>query len=568
MTTETPKPQQSINESIKTNSNFLRGTIAKGLQDKVTGALCEDDQQLIKFHGIYQQDNRDIRAERRQQKLEPAYSFMIRARVPGGVFHTKHWLLFDKLASQYGEENFRLTTRQAFQLHGVIKSNLKKTIQEINQALLDTLAACGDVNRNVMCSIAPHLGNVFHEIVQKAEDISAHLTPRTSAYHEIWLDGKPLSQTTETVEPIYGKTYLPRKFKIGIAIPPYNDIDVYSQDIGFIAIINNGKLIAFNVAIGGGMGTTHGDNTTYPRVGTTIGACAPENIVDVAEKIVSIQRDFGNRSNRKRARFKYTIDDHGIDTIKAELETRLGYILKPAQPVNFKSSGDDYGWKKDQNDKHHITLFIPQGRIVDEANLNIRSALKEIAQIHNDEMILTPNQNLVISNVSETNKTKINAILKQHFILSGSPITPTRQRAIACVALPTCALAMAEAERYLPNFVEKFDALLNRNHLKNEEISLRITGCPNGCARPFLAEIALVGKAPGTYNCYIGGGFYGQRLNKLYLESASESQILKKLDVIIKDYAKNRVPNEKFGDFSIRAGYISEVTEGRFFHEN
>ncbi len=567
MANDTPELELSANEGIKTKSNYLRGTIAEGLLDNVTGAISEDDQQLIKFHGIYQQDNRDIRAERRQQKLEPAYSFMIRARVPGGVFDTKHWLLFDELSSKYGEENFRLTTRQAFQLHGVIKSNLKQTIKEINQSLLDTLAACGDVNRNVMCSIAPHLGPVFHEVVKAADDISAHLTPQTSAYHEIWLDGKQLNPEPP-IEPIYGQTYLPRKFKIGIAIPPYNDIDVYSQDIGFIAIIKDGKLTAFDIAVGGGMGTTHGEEATYPRAGTVIGACLPEQIVDIAEKIVTIQRDFGNRSNRKRARFKYTIDDNGIDWFIAELNNRLGYNISPAHNVTFNSSGDEYGWKTGTDGKHHITLFIPQGRVVDDGDLKIRTVLKEIAEIHSGEMILTPNQNLTISQINDDNRIKIEHILKKYDILSASKLTPTRQRAIACVALPTCALAMAEAERYLPDFVEKFDHLLAKHDVANEEISLRITGCPNGCARPFLAEIALIGKAPGLYNCYLGGGFFGQRLNKLYMESANESQILGKLEIIIKDFAQNKQPNEKFGDFSIRSGYIKKVTEGKFFHEN
>ncbi|MFT6835043.1 MAG: sulfite reductase (NADPH) hemoprotein beta-component [Francisellaceae bacterium] len=557
----------SVNEGIKTKSNYLRGTIANGLLDNVTGAICADDQQLIKFHGIYQQDNRDIREERRKQKLEPAYSFMIRARVPSGVFQSKHWLLFDKLASDYGEENFRLTTRQAFQLHGVIKTNLKQTIQKINYALLDTLAACGDVNRNVMCSIAPHLGDVYHQIVAIGNDISAHLTPKTSAYHEIWLDGAKLDlePNEETFEPIYGKTYLPRKFKIGIAIPPYNDIDVYSQDLGLIAIIEKGELKAFNVVIGGGMGTTHSDNLTYPRAGSIIGSCLPGQVVDVAEKIVTIQRDFGDRQNRKHARFKYTIDDKGIDWILTELNQRLGFSLDEDYQFKFNSSGDIYGWKKGENDEYSITLFIPQGRIVDD-ELTLRSALLEIAKIHDGEMILTANQNLVISRVSASQKIKIDSILDMHKILITKGLSKTRQRAMACVALPTCALAMAEAERYLPDFIAKFDQLLDQNDLHNSEVSIRITGCPNGCARPFLSEIALIGKSPGIYNCYLGGSLSGDRLNKLYIENGSEQHILEKLDELLKDYSINRLQTEPFGDFCIRQGHIAEVKEGRYFH--
>ena len=563
---ETNLSKLAINESIKTKSNYLRGTIIEGLADRATGSMSEDDQQLIKFHGVYQQDDRDLRVERLQQKLEPAYSFMIRARVPGGVSTAQQWLDFDALASQYGAENFRLTTRQAFQLHGVIKQSLKQTIADINASLLDTIAACGDVNRNVMCSIAPHLGKVYHEVLEVATSISTHLTPHTRAYHEIWLDGKKLESGVEEAEPIYGKTYLPRKFKIGVAIPPYNDVDVFSQDIGFIAQIESGVLLGFDISIGGGMGATHGDQNTYPRAGSIIGFCLPNQVVAVAEEIVKIQRDYGNRINRKRARFKYTIDDLGLDFITETLAERLGYALQPAKLVEFISTGDNFGWHQDPDGLWSLALFIPQGRIVDTGDLKLRTALREIASIHQGTMIITPNQNLVIAEIAGSNRSKIESILKEASLVSLNNESGVRKRAIACVAFPTCGLAMAEAERYLPKFVEKVQEILLDLALEEQEISIRIRGCPNGCARPFLAEIGLVGKSVGRYNYYIGGSITGDRLNRLYMENVDEVQIISSLRDILTDYAKNRLPQEGFGDFTIRKNYVAEVLEGRLFH--
>jgi sulfite reductase (NADPH) hemoprotein beta-component len=419
--TTNQQPEPAVNEYIKASSNYLRGTIIEGLQDYVTGSISAKDQQLLKFHGIYQQDDRDVRMERKKQKLEPAYGFMIRVRVPGGIFSPECWQLMDELASQYGHDNFRLTTRQAFQLHGVLKKDLKPTIQNINQKLMDTIAACGDVNRNVMCSVAPQFGPVYDQVYDYSCQVSAHLTPRSNAYHEIWLGGEKITaenDPNQEVEPIYGKTYLPRKFKIGFVIPPMNDIDVFSQDIGFVAVTENDQLTAFNVVVGGGMGNTHGDTTTYPCVGVTIGACKPDEVVEVAEKIVTIQRDYGNRSNRKRARLKYTIEECGLDWFKQELENRSGISLAAAHTVSFQTSGDDYGWHYHQDGTAHLTLFVPQGRVIDYDKLKLRTGLRALADKHQGKMILTPNQNVTLAHIKPEEQARIQAIVDQYDLIN------------------------------------------------------------------------------------------------------------------------------------------------------
>ncbi len=563
---EDPKPSHV--EEIKDASNFLRGSLQESLLDPLTGAIAEDDTALIKFHGSYQQDDRDLRNERRKQKLEPLYSFMVRIRVPGGVCTPQQWLEMDRLATTYANGTIKLTTRQAYQFHGILKRDLKPTIAEINEALLDTIAACGDVNRNVMCNPNPCLSPVHAEVQKWACAISAHLTPRTSAYHEIWLDKKRVAGgPAEDAEPIYGKTYLPRKFKMGIAIPPYNDVDVYSQDIGLIAIEQDGQLAGFNVVVGGGMGMTHQVRETYPRLGDVIGFCRPEQVVQVSEEIVKIQRDHGDRSNRAHARLKYTIDDRGIDWFKTELAQRLGWALEPAAPFSFKQNADEYGWTKGTDDHWHRVLFIQNGRVRDDEQVQMQTALREIAKIHPGDFRLTPNQNLMISGVPEELKSTIDALLEQYGVEAYQAQSAMRLYSMACVAFPTCGLAMAESERYLPDLLTKVEALLDENGLRDEPITVRMTGCPNGCARPYIAEIAFVGKAPGIYNMYLGAGFHGERLNRLYKPSLKEDQILAELSVLLKDYAATRQPDERFGDFVIRKGYVAEVKEGRLVHD-
>ena len=558
-------------ERIKEESNYLRGTLKESMLEELSSGISEDDNRLMKFHGSYLQDDRDIRNERAKQKLEPAYQFMLRVRTPGGVATPTQWLTMDDLAQKYGNKTLKLTTRQAFQMHGILKWNMKKTIQEIHHSLLDTIAACGDVNRNVMCNPNPYQSEVHSEVYEWSKKLSDYLLPRTRAYHELWLDeekvaSSPTVEETEA-EPMYGKLYLPRKFKIGIAVPPSNDIDVFSQDLGLIAIMEEGKLIGFNVAIGGGMGMTHGDKETYPQLAKVIGFCTPDQILDLAEKTITIQRDYGNRSVRKNARFKYTVDRLGLENVKEELENRLGWKLQSAKPFQFAHNGDRYGWEKGIKGKWHYTLFVEGGRIKDYENYSLMTGLREIAKIHTGDFRLTANQNLIIANISSRNKKKISELIDKYGLMDGQKVSALRRNSIACASLPTCGLAMAEAERYLPLLIDKIEEIIDENGLRNEEITIRMTGCPNGCARHALGEIAFIGKGPGKYNMYLGAAFDGSRLSKLYRENVGEEEILSELRVLLSRYAKERLENERFGDFVIRAGVVKAVTDGTNFHD-
>ncbi|KAA6453238.1 assimilatory sulfite reductase (NADPH) hemoprotein subunit [Bacillus swezeyi] len=564
-----PEGPPSDVERIKEESNYLRGTLKESMLEPISSGISDDDNRLMKHHGSYLQDDRDLRNERQKQKLEPAYQFMLRVRMPGGVATPEQWLVMDELANQYGNGTLKLTTRETFQMHGILKWNMKKTIQKIHSALLDTIAACGDVNRNVMCASNPYQSEIHAEVYEWSKKLSDDLLPRTRAYHEIWLDEEKVAGTPETeeVEPMYGPLYLPRKFKIGIAVPPSNDIDVFSQDLGFIAIVEDGKLIGFNVAIGGGMGMTHGDKATYPQLAKVIGFCKPEQMYDIAEKTITIQRDYGNRSVRKNARFKYTVDRLGLETVKNELENRLGWSLAEAKPYHFDHNGDHYGWVKGVNGKWHFTMFIEGGRVTDYDDYKLMTGLREIAKIHTGDIRLTANQNLIIADVSSQKKKKISELIEQYGLTDGKHYTALRRSSIACVALPTCGLAMAEAERYLPTLIDKIDEIIEENGLQNEEITIRMTGCPNGCARHALGEIGFIGKAPGKYNMYLGAAFDGSRLSKMYRENIGEEDILKELRTILPRYAKEREEGEHFGDFVIRAGIIEETTDGTNFHD-
>ncbi len=562
------EPKLAANEGIKTRSNYLRGTIAEGLQDLSTGSMSEDDQQLLKFHGTYQQDDRDLRPQRRKHKLDKAYSFMIRIRVPGGVATPKQWLETDRLATQFANGTIKLTTRQAFQFHGIIKSNLKRTIAEINQAAMDTIAACGDVNRNVMCNPNPHLSSVHAKVLEISQAISDHLTPATRAYHELWLDGEKLDTSEADFEPIYGKTYLPRKFKITVAVPPSNDVDVFANCLSFIAIVENGILVGFNVAVGGGMGMTHGAEETYPRLADVIGFCTPEQVVDVAEKVVMVQRDFGDRTERKHARLKYTVDDHGPEWFLEKLNSYLGYSLGPVRDYAFEDNGDRYGWVETEDGKSHLTLFIQGGRVQDTEQIPMRTGLREIAKIHDGDFRLTANQNLIIANISSANRSKIEELVKSHGLEDSHHKSALRLNSLACVALPTCGLSLAEAERYLPDLVGELETELENVGLRNDAITIRMTGCPNGCARPYIAEIGLVGRSPGCYNVYLGGGFAGQRLSKLYRENFPGAKVAELLAPIFRRYAEERNDGERFGNFCIRAGYVHETKHGADFHKD
>ena len=547
-------------ERIKQNSRLLRGTLAESLADPLTGAIREDDQVLIKFHGSYQQDDRDLRDERRRQKLEPAYSFMIRTRLPGGVCTPAQWLALDDIARRYASGTLRLTTRQAFQFHGVIKTELKSTMAAINAALIDTVAACGDVNRNVLASANPVESRAHAQAYEWAKRLSEHLLPRTRAYHEIWLDGAKVAGTEE-VEPIYGPTYLPRKFKAAIAVPPVNDVDVFAQDLGFVAIVEHGELAGFNLTVGGGLGATHGDPSTYPRLADVVGFLRPEQLLAVAEAVVTTQRDYGNRAVRKHARLKYTIDARGLDWFVAEITRRQGFALEPPRPFEFASTGDRFGWTEGHDGRWHLTLRIESGRVADTAEAARLTGLREIARVHRGDFRLTPNQNLIVANVEPSARQFLDALVLRYGLDAHARVAPVRRDALACGALPTCPLAMAEAERYLPAFGRSVEGLLAAHGLRGEPLVLRITGCPNGCARPYLAEVALVGKAPGRYNLHLGGDGRGQRLNVLYRENVDEAAILAALDAAFARWAAERWPDERFGDFAWRAGLVTALGE-------
>jgi sulfite reductase (NADPH) hemoprotein beta-component len=566
------EPPPITNEDIKIASNYLRGTIVEGLGDTSTGAISAADQQLTKFHGTYMQDDRDIRDERKVQGLEPAYSFMIRCRLPGGVATPKQWIQMDDISTSLGNETMKLTTRQTFQFHGVVKGKLKPAMQAINKALMTTIAACGDVNRNVMCSPLPGQSRYHREVYKCSQKISDHLLPSTTAYHEIWLTDDEGEKTqiagdaVQDFEPLYGPTYLPRKFKISIAIPPHNDTDVYAHDIGLIAIKGaDGDLEGFNVLAGGGMGATHNNKKTYPQVGRSLGFVSAGEVHIACEKIMLVQRDHGDRKDRKHARLKYTIDDLGVDVFRSKVEALWGKSFKKERPFEFDSNIDIFGWQRDETGMNHFTLFIENGRVEDTANFQMKTGLREIAKVHTGEFRLSPNQHLVLSNVADQDLDNMKSLLSK-YKLDNIQFSSLRLSSSACVAFPTCGLAMAESERYLPVLISKLEGYLEEVGLSQDSIVMRMTGCPNGCARPWLAEVALVGKAYGAYNLYLGGGYHGQRLNKLYRSSIKEDEILAILKPLLKRYSLERESGEKFGDFCIRIGVIKATKEGRDFH--
>ncbi|KEZ00196.1 sulfite reductase [Sphingomonas sp. BHC-A] len=557
-----PLERLGPDESMKDRSDYLRGTIAGGLLDQITGAVPSvDDVKLMKFHGIYQQDDRDLRDERRRQKLEPAYQFMIRVRLPGGVCTPAQWLKLDELARAHGGETLRITTRQTFQFHWVLKDSLRPIIQGLHDTLLDTIAACGDDSRGVMCTVDPQSSRFHAEVATLAKSVSDHVIPKTRAYHEIWY-GTERVATSEPEEPFYGRTYLPRKFKIGFALPPSNDIDVYAQDLGFIAIADKEGLAGFNVAIGGGMGRTDQAPETYPRLASVIGFVPADRVIACADAVMAVQRDYGDRKDRQHARFKYTIDDKGLDWIKAEIEQRMDVPFESARAFEFTSNGDSYGWNITPDGRHHRTLIIESGRL----NLKLLDALRDIARVHRGTFRLTANQNLIVAGVQAEDRAAIDAILAEHFP-DIDHFSILRRNAIACVALPTCGLAMAESERYLPSLLDKIEEILAESGLSDEPITVRMSGCPNGCSRPYIAEIGLTGRAPGKYNLYLGGGFHGERLNRMVRENVGEATILEVLAEALARYARERQPGEHFGDFTIRAGIVREVTAGRFFND-
>ncbi|STZ76003.1 assimilatory sulfite reductase (NADPH) hemoprotein subunit [Bergeriella denitrificans] len=570
-----PDAPLADNERLKSESRHLRGTIAEDLQDGLTGGFNGDNFQLIRFHGMYEQDNRDIRAERNEQKLDNLKNVMLRCRLPGGIIKPEQWLGIDQFAGEktlYG--SIRLTNRQTFQFHGVLKDDIKPMHQWLNELGLDSIATAGDVNRNVLCTSNPVESSLHKEAYEWAKKISEHLLPKTRAYADIWLDGKKLHSTEDlaetpladavksgdATEPVLGKNYLPRKFKTTVVIPPHNDVDLHANDLNFVAIEENGKLAGFNVLVGGGLSMEHGNHKTYPNTAREFGFIGLDKVLDCAAAVVSVQRDWGNRSDRKNAKTRYTIERVGLDVFIEEVENRMCSKFEPVRPYTFTSRGDRIGWVQGEEGNWHLTLFIENGRLLDYPGRPLKTGMREIAKVHQGDFRLTANQNLIVANIPEAQKAQIEQIAREHGLISDT-VTPQREHSMACVALPTCPLAMAEAERFLPAFADKIDTIMAENGLSGEHIVLRVNGCPNGCGRSMLAEIGLVGKAVGRYNLYTGGNREGTRIPRLYKENITEPEILEILQEWIAAWAEKREAGEGFGDFAVRTGIVRPVTD-------
>jgi sulfite reductase (NADPH) hemoprotein beta-component len=537
------------NEGLKEASPTLAGTIAATLANTAVDRFSDDDYEFLKFHGIYQQDDRD------QRKVAKHYMFMVRGRLPGGVVKPEHYLTFDRLATEYGNNTLRITSRQGFQFHGIVKSGLGPMMKGINDALATTLAACGDVNRNVMAAPTPATNPLVETVQADASKVSDALLPKTKAYHQIWVEGERLNleeQPKDYVDPLYGKTYLPRKFKTAFAIPPVNDIDVFTNCLGFVAIIENGALVGYNLLAGGGMGMSHGNVKTFPRLADVIGFVTREQLVDAAKAVVTVHRDFGDRTNRKHARLKYVLEEKGADWFRNELEQRLGFKLQPARAFKFTRQGDIFGWHQQLDGNYFLGLFVECGRIKDTEKVRLKTALRKIVEQFQTEIRLTPSQNLLLTHVKPAERAGINQILAEHGVPVENQATVIQRDSMVCPALPTCGLALAESERIFPDLLARIEQLLAELGLQDEEIIIRMTGCPNGCARSSMAELGFIGKAPGKYQLYVGGNQSCTRLNRLYRETVKYDDIINELRPVFTRFIQERIGSERFGDFAER----------------
>ena len=538
------------NEVIKEAAPTLAGSIASTMVSG-TDQFAADDQQFLKFHGIYQQDDRDLR------KAGKKFIMMVRGRIPGGIMTPAQWIAFDDLAATYGNNTLRITTRQSIQFHGIVMAGLGPLVKKVNECLLSTLSACGDVNRNVMASPAPVTTAARGEVVEDCHKVADALRPQTPAYHAIWIDGVQLNLedpgSREFVDPLYGKTYLPRKFKTAFVIPPMNDMDVLTNDLGFIAIVEDDKVVGYNLAVGGGMGRSHGNSTTYPRLADVIGFFEREHVVDVAKAVLTIHRDFGDRTDRKHARLKYVVQERGVEWTRNEVEQRARIQLGAPKPFTFSTTGDRYGWHRALDGSWFLTLFVETGRVKDVGNLRQKTALRRVAEkFFGVEFRLSANQNIIIANVTESDKAAITALLAEHGVKCEGQASILHQAAMACPALPTCGLALAESERMLPGLVDRIEKLWHEVGLAGEELIIRSTGCPNGCARPYMAEIGFVGKAPGRYQLWLGGNVSGTRLNRLFKDVVKDNEVENELRPILARYASERTSGERFGDWCDR----------------
>ena len=545
------QPKLSRNEVIKAAIPTLAGNIAATLADSAADRFSDDDGQFLKFHGVYQQDDRDSR------KGGKRYIMMIRGRIPGGVMTPKQWITFDDLASTYGNNTLRITTRQSIQFHGVAKSKLGALIKGINDSLLSTLAACGDVNRNVMAPPTPAYNRARAEVFEDCRRLADALRPRTKAYHAIWLDGVQLKlddgENKDFVDPLYGKTYLPRKFKAAFVVPPVNDMDVLTNDLGLIAVVEGDRLVGYNLAVGGGMGRTHGNTQTFPRLADVLGFFRPEKLIDVAKAVLTIHRDFGDRADRKHARLKYVVEERGVNWTREEVERRAGFKLEPTRPFHFTTMGDLYDWHRQVDGRWFLTLFVETGRVKDQGARRMKTALRQAAEkFPSIEFRLSANQNIILANVTEADRSLLTAHLTEHGVKTERQASILHAAALACPALPTCGLALAESERMLPGLIDRIESLCAEVGLAGEEIIVRSTGCPNGCARPYMAEIGFVGKSPGRYQVWLGGNAAGTRLNRIWKEVVKDEEIVGELRPVLARYAKERTASERFGDWCER----------------
>jgi sulfite reductase (NADPH) hemoprotein beta-component len=541
------KSKLTHNEEIKAAIPTLAGTIATTFNDPANDHFSEDDNQFLKFHGSYQQDDRDLR------KTGKKYIMMVRGRIPGGVMTAKQWCVFDDLSTQYGNNTLRITTRQSIQFHGIVMSGLRPLVAKINECLLSTLAACGDVNRNVMAAPTPAYTKAREQVIADAHKVALALAPKTPAYHSIWIDGVQLdneaAENKNFVDPLYGKTYLPRKFKIGFVIPPVNDMDIFTNCLGFIAIVENDQLVGYNIAVGGGMGRSHGNTQTYPRLADVIGFFTPDKLVEVAKAVLTIHRDFGDRTDRKHARLKYVVAERGVKFMQDEVNARAGITLAPAKPCKFTTTADLLGWHKATDGKWFLGMFVETGRVKN----NQKIALRDVAEkFPNIEFRLSANQNVILANASDADKAAITALLGSHGVKTENQARVLHAAAMACPSLPTCGLGLAESERMLPGMIDRIEKLCDEVGLSNEEIIIRSTGCPNGCARPYMAELAFVGKAPGRYQVWLGGNAAGTRLNRVWKDVIKEAELETELRPVLVRYVKERQPGERFGDWCDR----------------
>jgi len=548
-------------EAIKLAGQQLRGRIAEELREDTTH-FTEESIQLLKFHGMYQQDDRDLRGQLKKEGKDKAYSMMIRARIPGGVLSADQYLQFDRLADLYGNGTMRITTRQTFQLHGILKSDIKVTLREINDVLVTTLGGCGDQVRNSLMCPAPRADGLHDELRPYLMQLVDTLSAKTNAYHEIWLDGEPVKfDEGQPEEPLYGKTYLPRKFKIAVAIEGDNCVDVYANDLGIVAHHDSGKLAGFTILVGGGMGRTVAKADTYPRLADPIAFVTPDQLVETAVAVVTIQRDYGNRTDRRYSRFKYLLDERGLDWFCEELAARVGRTLTPPRELSWQDTTDHLGWHQHGDDRYYLGIYVQNGRLIDKEGLQIKSVLRDIIATYKPTVRMTCEQNILLSDLSASVRQEIEDKLRAAGVKRVEEISSTVRHAMACVAMPTCGLATAESERALPAVLTEMEALMAELGLADESISIRMTGCANGCARPYIGDIGFVGRSPGKYDLFLGGDFLGARLNERYEELVPIESFINKLRPLLTGYKRERLQGERFGDYCHRVGltYLREM---------